>query len=399
MKPLLGVTLAVTLMFPTGANAPDSIGADATPACPPPVVVSPSGGSPAASQPPDAAPASAATDISAGRWHRMARAPFGIATDLAAWTGSMMIVTRWDDGRSASYDPMHDRWQEVAQAPRGFRSIARPVWTGSEFIILEVDDDGSGRGLAYDPAADRWREIAPYPAEPDGEEHGVDLPVWTGTHVLVLDWSGDLSAYEPLADCWLELPPMPGDDSASGLYQVGSRLLVESRDWAADSVSMRTFDPATGAWSDPVPGPLASLAAENGGSVIGDRVVYVSWIKTDDEVTGVWDAVFDPATMSWSTFDHKCRTLAFRPSIVAEDTIIANDARRALDGTTLACFDMPKPPRRFNGTEILVWMGSKLIVWSGYREGPPPPRRGGFVYELRPDGLPTDRTDTSGSAG
>ncbi len=362
----------------TGADGP--IGDGAASACPPLFARTPDSAV--------AEPALADTEappvevgVARGRWRRMARAPFGIDTDLAAWTGRHMIITRWDDGRSAAYHPRNDRWREIAAAPRGFDSQAQAVWTGREFIILQADDDEPGvDGVAYDPVEDRWREIEPHPAHPDGEDYGINQPLWSGTHVLVLGPRGDLSAYEPGADCWLELPAMPGDDWATGLYQVGSRFLVESRDRTEDVVSMRAFDPATGTWSDPIPGPLAPQAAQNGGSVIGDRIVYVSWIETDDEAGSAWDAVFDPVTMSWSTFEHDCETPAFRPTIVAGDVLIANDGRRALDGMTLACIDLPKPPRDFNGTEILVWTGSELIVWSGIRSLPEPLRRGGFVY-------------------
>jgi hypothetical protein len=377
MKRLLGLTLTAVMVLPTGADASEPIGVGATTACPPLVAKAP-GGAVAES-------GSTEVDIAAGRWQPMARAPFGIDTDLAAWSGRHMIVTRWDDGRSAAYDRGRDRWREIAPAPRGFDSQAQAVWTGREFIILEADDDGPGvEGVAYDPGTDRWRQIEPRAAEPDGEDYGLTRPLWTGTHVLVLGPRGDLSAYEPAADCWVELPAMPGDDWATGLYQVGSRYLVGSRGRTKDVVSMRAFDAATATWSNPVPGPLNVEAAENGGSVIGERILYVSWLETDDEAVGAWNAIFDPATMSWSMFEHDCETRAFQPSVVAGDVLIANDGRRALEGSTQACIDLPTPPRQFNGTEIVVWTGSELIVWSGIRSLPEPLRRGGFVYDASP---------------
>jgi hypothetical protein len=189
-----------------------------------------------------------------------------------------------------------------------------------------------------------------------------------------------MSAYDPAGDCWVELPAMPGDDLAWALYLIGPDVLVESRDRTEGVVSMRSFDLETQTWSDPVAGPLDVEAVRGGGSVIDGRVVYVSWAETGDEDGGAWDAVFDPSTMSWSTFEHDCETRAFGTTTVVGDVLIANDGRRALDGRTFDCVDLPLPPRTFNGTEVLVWTGSEFIVWSGIRSLPEPLRRGGFVY-------------------
>lgn len=355
------------------AGAEETTGARVAQVCAP-LVTSPSSGADTAASPDE-------PDVATGRWRRMARAPFGIDTDLAAWTGTRMIVTRWDDGRSAAYDPRRDRWREIAKAPRGVDSVAVSIWTGSEFIIIEVNDDGPGlRGLAYDPKADRWRKVEPHPAEADGEDHAIGLPVWTGTHVIVLDALGSISAYDPAGDCWVERPTMPGDDLAWAMYQVGPHLLIESRDQVGGIVSMRTFDLKTQTWSDPVPGPLDVDAVRNGGTVIDGRVIYISWTETDDDDVGAWDAVFDASTMSWSTFSHACETRAFGRTTVVGNVLVANDGHQALDSGTFECIDLPPPPRKFNGTEVMVWTGSELIVWSGIRSLPEPLRRGGFVY-------------------
>ena len=66
-----------------------------------------------------------ADELSAGRWQRTARAPFGTDVDLSAWTGDRMIVTDWSTGRTASYDPRQDRWRSRATAP-AFGRLDRP---------------------------------------------------------------------------------------------------------------------------------------------------------------------------------------------------------------------------------------------------------------------------------
>ena len=326
-----------------------------------------------------AVPAPSADELSAGGWERMARAPFGTDRDLAAWIGHRMIATDWSTGRTASYDPRQDRWRKRATAPHSVGSTARGVWTGREFVIVEVADDGPGlTGLAYDPAEDRWREIAPRAAASDGLDHGLAGALWTGSHVIVVDAPGMVAAYEPTADCWLTLPEMPGDATAWAAYWTGSELLVDSRS-ETDRVTMAVLDPVAGTWSEATPGPLDVAAVRSGGTWIDGRVVYVSWRETDEDSTGAWNAVFDPSARTWSTFDHDCDTNAYGKSVPAGELIVANDARRALDSRSFECTDLPTSPSAFNGTEVVLWTGADLIVWSGHQSLPEPARRRGFI--------------------
>jgi hypothetical protein len=138
------------------------------------------------------------------------------------------------------------------------------------------------------------------------------------------------------------------------------------------------------AWSEPAVGPLDREASEGGGSWVDGRLVYVTWSPLDDGAAA-GNAVFDPAAMTWSAFEHDCATPA-SGTLAVDDLLVATDGRRALDGRTLACLDLPAPPRRLNGTERLLWTGRELIAWSGIRSLPGGPRRDGLVF--RPTGSP-----------
>jgi hypothetical protein len=72
--------------------------------------------------------------------------------------------------------------------------------------------------------------------------------------------------------------------------------------------------------------------------------------------------MFDPATMTWATFEHDCRS-RLSGTLVVEDLLVSADGRHALDADTFDCLDLPAPPRRLNGTERMVWTGSELIAW------------------------------------
>ncbi len=368
-------TLAVALTLlttTTGLARGEPVSAEPAPrACAPPVLVTPTTESIA--EPPATQP-----DLSQGTWRRMANAPFGSEYEPVVWTGRRMVAVDLESGRTAIYAPSRDRWHEVSKAPRSAEAFTPYVWTGSELILAEVTEDGTKLGgLAYRPGDDRWRALAQLSTEADGEEdHALTKPVWTGTHMIVADSMGLLAAYDPAADCWAELGRVPGEPWVWHLYQAGPTLLVESRRWD-EPVEMRAFDPAAGIWSEPFVGPLDQAASEGGGSWVDDRLVYVTWLGPMDD--GAPNAIFDPATMSWSTFEHDCGTRA-SGTLKVNDLLIASNGRRALDGRSLACLDLPASPRRLNGTERMVWTGSELIAWSGIKSLPEPPRRGGLVF-------------------
>ena len=370
-----GGCLAITL---TMALTPVTLAVDGTTdeteptACQAPVLVTPMTDS-------SAEPSATRPDLSQGSWRRMANAPFGSEYEPVAWTGGRMVAVDLDTGRTAVYAPSRDRWREVSGSPRSAEAFTSYVWTGSELILAEVTQGGTKLGgLAYRPGDDRWRELAQLSVEADGEEdHVLTEPLWTGTHMIVADSMGLLAAYDPAADCWVELGRVPGQPWVWHLYQAGPHLLVESRHWD-EPVELRTFDPATGIWSGPMLGPLDRDASEGGGSWVDGRLVYVTWYG-DMHDGGALNAIFDPATMTWSTFDHDCATRA-SGTLAVGDLLIASDGRRALDGRSLACLDLPAPPRRLDGTERMVWTGSELVAWSGIKSLPEPPRRGGLVF-------------------
>ncbi len=363
------VLAALLVLIPGAAGA-----AEVTPsACTAPVAFVADADTAATTVPP--------VDLSRGTWRPMARAPFGSEYEPFAWTGRQLLVFDDDSGRTARYTPSRDRWREASRAPRRFDSTSRWAWTGHELVILEMSGDGGMIvGAAYDPGRDRWREIASLDAVVDGDpDHALADALWSGTHVIVADSLGLLAAYDPAADCWVELGQVPGVPWVWRLYAGGPALLAESRRWD-QPVEMRALDLATMTWSEPVQGPLDREVSEGGGVWLDDRLVYLTWYPLD-EAAGAANAIFLPATMSWSTFEHACTTSA-SGTLAVDGLLVASDLRRALDGTTFDCIELPAAPRRLNGTERLVWTGDELIAWSGIRSLPEPPRRGGLI--LRP---------------
>jgi hypothetical protein len=191
------------------------------------------------------------------------------------------------------------------------------------------------------PAQDRWRELARLPFVATRGDHQLAGAIWTGTHIVVVEIEGLVAAHDVEADRWTELGEGPGDGVAWNIYRDGPTLLIESRDFDTGT-SMQRFDPVTGAWSEPAIAPFEVAGRSAGGSWVGDALVYLTWAETDDYAGA--SAAFDPATMTWSRFEHDCTTSASR-TIEADGLLVAADGRRALDPTTRTCIALPKPAR------------------------------------------------------
>jgi len=323
-------------------------------------------------------------DLVGGAWEPMAKAPFGSEYEPVAWTGTRMVAVDSDTGKTATYRPDADAWRMRSTSPRRFDRAARAAWTGAELVIAELSADGTHlHGLAYRPRGDHWREIAQLEITPDGRpDHALADAIWTGTHVVVVDALGALVAYDPVADCWSELGNVPGEPAAWRLYLADGRLLVESRRWD-EPVELRAFDPATDEWSEPVVGPLDREASERGAVESDDSLVYITWDGSLEP--GTANARFDPATMAWAEFEHDCMTRA-SGTVVAGNLLVAESGERALDAETLACVDLPDPPRALDGSERLVWTGTDLIAWSGIRQEQMTPRTGGYILHAADHG-------------
>lgn len=164
------------------------------------------------------------------------RAAVWTGRELLLWGGDTPAAGARADGalrpgNALAYDPAAGSWRRLQPPPGLPPGRTRPAgWTGQELLVVDAAaaeqqaTRGGLRGAAYDPLADRWRQLAPSPRLSGGEllERTV---LWAGTRLLVwsfLDWPGsaataagepdevDLWAYDPAADSWTVLPsPSP----------------------------------------------------------------------------------------------------------------------------------------------------------------------------------------------
>lgn len=205
--------------------------------------------------------------------------------------------------------PWHgwDPRSRLTTAPRPTETFTPSLWTGHEFVIVEVGPDFSSiGGLAYDPKSERWRELARLPFGATARDHVLADAIWTGTHIIIVESDGLVAALDVAADCWTELGRVPGDGFAWNLYLDGARLLVESRDHG--TMSVRSFEPTTGAWSEPAVASFDVAARQSGAYWANDVFKFISWAQSDSSDGA--SAMFDPAAMTWARTDHDCKTAA-----------------------------------------------------------------------------------------
>ena len=154
-------------------------------------------------------------------------APAGRSFHSAVWTGTEMIV--WG-GISSSppslrsggrYNPTFDSWlpMSTVNAPGtnggNYWTPWVTAWTGTRLLVWSVSGGtNSGVGGLYDPTNDSWLTVSTINAPILGGPHGA---VWTGTHLVVYDYSSNrLKRYSPATNIWETLPAAP-DTVGSGI--------------------------------------------------------------------------------------------------------------------------------------------------------------------------------------
>jgi len=207
----------------------------------------------------------------------------------------------------------------------------------------------SYQGVTADELArGRWSRLpaAPIPDrdDPVGVWTGRELLVWggqSGAHDAVV--RGDGAAYDPARRVWRELPPAPlTPRTGVAAAWTGRELIV----WGGyDHLSMgpgglhvagdgAAYDPARQAWRRLPPAPLSARADATAVWTGGEVLVVggVPAVRTDRDRGFTDGAAYDPARDTW-------RRLAPGPQ-----------------------------PRGSLMAQHLVWTGTRLLVWSDWRQ-------------------------------
>jgi hypothetical protein len=276
-----------------------------------------------------------------GAWTTLAPGPVPDneqTIDLAAWTGSQMLVPGQTNG---AYSPATGAWSPIPLDP-GPQADAVAAWTGSQMLIWGgvCCVSQSNGGTIYTPATNTWQQLPAAPIEPRRAAMGA----WTGTELVVAGGESgregqpsallsDAAAYNPATHTWRKLPPMPVPTAGATAVWDGTEVLFIAGTTAAQSPSAagQAYNPATNTWRQlpAMPFSRADFAAVWTGS----QVLVWGGVTGSSPASPVprHGEAYDPATSQWTA--------------------------------------LPLAPLTGRAFPTAVWTGSQLIVWGGYHSG------------------------------
>lgn len=259
---------------------------------------------------------------------------------VAAYVSGKMSVWGGNDGtylaNGGRYDPTANTWQTMSttNAPPGiFRSAA--IAAGSEMIVwggwISFGNNTNG-GSRYNPTTDVWTLTTTSGAPP---AKNYPILVWSGTKMLV--WGSDNTGgvYDPGANSWTTITTTNAPTIrwlGSGVW-TGSEMIV----WGGGDAGIYTntggrYKLATDTWTRTSNVNAPSARNAHGAIWTGSKMVV--WGGTGPTFTPIFNTggVYDPTTDVWTP-------------------------------TTLLGAPSARSP---GGKNVILWTGSKVLVWGGY---------------------------------
>lgn len=317
-----------------------------------------------------------------------------------------------------------EAWSVLPAAPISGRAGHTAVWTGTELIVWAGWDEaheveGLPNGAAFDPVKQTWRTIKPSPIAPRGR----GAVVWTGDEVIVyggVQWEGtigDAGAYRPSTDTWRKLPASGlGDDRAGVAYAwTGDRFIV----WGGTSgyaepknyANGAAYDPKTNTWTKIAAAPLSARLHPSFAWTGSELLV---WGGQGDIVEGdgfshpkylVDGAAYDPSSDSWRKLPKApiAGRYGERSFWTGKEMLVVGGERWDADGDVVlkdaAAFNPSSGSWRTFAWDAgdredfpVVWTGTELVVWGGYRMVP---EGEGFGVIPIKEGIAVDPSDGS----
>jgi N-acetylneuraminic acid mutarotase len=274
-----------------------------------------------------------------GTWTTLAPGPVPLnldTPDLAAWTGSQMLVPGLTNG---AYSPATGAWRPIPLGS-GPETQSVAAWTGSQLLIWGgvCCATTSNSGMIYTPATNTWQQLPAAPIEP---RRGGAMGAWTGTELVVAGGESgqegqqptllsSAAAYNPATGTWRNLPPMPVPTAGATAVWDGTEVLFIAGNTAAQSPSAggEAYNPATNTWRQlpAMPFTRADFAAV----WTGTQVLVWGGVTGSSPASPVppHGEAYDPATNQWTA--------------------------------------LPEAPLAGRAFPTAVWTGSQMIVWGGY---------------------------------
>ena len=288
-------------------------------------------------------------------------------------------------------------WRTLPTAPVEFEQPPASVWTGTKLILFgrrqvtALDSRGAPYVVksfdvaeAYDPASSAWTRLSPPPGP--AYEPGYNA-VWDGKEMLVFGAFHSV-AYNPSTDTWRTLRKSVGGGLVvwTGHEAIGWGGGCCGDAWGNGLV----YNPATDAYREPAPSPLAPSQGPIGAWTGHELVLFSSGFNPaeakpfpDNLARG---AAYNPATDTWR------RITSLPDSPHGSGGAGAWDGREVLvagygsSARAAFAYDPATNRRRLLArmpfglrNPRAFWTGEQLIVWGGSEAGR------GLAYEPRAD--------------
>lgn len=292
----------------------------------------------------------------------------------AVWTGADVLL--WDAALKGliRFRPDTKAWLPLGTPPEYHMQVGdTAVWSGDELLVwgglgCQGEGEPCGAGAIFDTRSNSWRTMTVAGAPKPRKAH---IAAWVGKQLVI--WGGgdtsglfaDGARYEPISNTWRLMAPSPlAATSFAASVVVNDRLFI----WGGSTVNGLSsagaiYDPGADSWK-PITSAGAPSARSTSAVWTGTKVIVWGGIAGGASPQRFGDgAAYDPTTDQWSPISQK-----------------------------------EAPSAR--GGHVLLWTGSKMVVWSGI-DAQGNDRNDGAIYDpvtdswigMATEGAPTPRGD------
>jgi hypothetical protein len=255
----------------------------------------------------------AAYDPSTETWTRVAESPMLIIPySGGAVIGDTVYVWGTTYGYTEmsllAYDLSDDRWTELGIPPGPHPPTSLTLIAAGDAVVAFANSQEHGftPDLLFDPSTGRWHELPPDPLIPSFDRS----MVWTGTELVLIGIEdvGRAPGYKPYVyraaaldiatETWRRFPDSGIVGSTPDWFWSAGRVVNPTIGRVGNADPLRhpnggMLDPATETWSD-LPKALIGRHWYGGPSVGGDRYVVTEQGAILDVATGTWEPLPAP---------------------------------------------------------------------------------------------------------
>ncbi len=225
------------------------------------------------------------------RWSEIAKLPVPLHHAGAGVVNGTLYIVGGFEGFSWSpsnkvfaYDIRKDQWLKKQNMPTARGALGVGVWEGKLYAIGGLGENADGKinvgaNEVYDPLTNRWEEKTPVPKARDhlavavlnGKIHAIGGRLGS-------DYSRNLALhdiYDPKPDQWLSAVPLPKPRSGIAAAVLKGRIYVFGGEAPEGTFHDNdAYNPSTGQWKAALPMPTARHGL--GAATVGGKIYVIT---------------------------------------------------------------------------------------------------------------------------